>query len=244
MFDVGNTELKMALAKNNKIIHKYRFSTNPNLSDDEIYLNLYNLVKDYTFTHFVVASVVPDITYKLKAIAKKHFFLEPLILEVGTKTGLKINADNPLEVGADIVACSVGSFQVAEKALVVDLGTAIKYLYVANNTLTGVVISPGIEISLDALTSNTALLPKIDLKVPKKILGTNTVNCMQSGVVFGTAAQIDGLIERIKLEVNSDFKVIITGGLAELILPVLKTPTIYKPYLVFEGLLEILAKNI
>lgn len=243
MFDVGNTELKIAIAKNNEIIKKYRFRTNPDISDDEMYLSYYNIIKDYVFSHIIIASVVPSITLKLKNIAKKYFFINPLVLEQGTKTGLKIIADNPKEVGADLIACSVRASNLYQRSLVIDLGTAIKYLYVENKTLNGVIISPGIETSLNALTKNTALLPSIELKTPDKVLGYNTVNCMQSGIIYGTAAQIDGLVIRIKEEVKEDFKVILTGGLAEFLLPILKTEVEYNPDLIFEGLLDILNKN-
>lgn len=243
MFDVGNTELKMAIAKNDEIIKKYRFRTNPDISDDEMYLSYYNIIKDYAFSYIIIASVVPSITFKLKNIAKKYFFIDPLVIEQGTKTGLKIIADNPGEVGADLVACSVRASNLYKRSLVIDLGTAIKYLYVENKTLNGVIISPGIETSLNALTQNTALLPNIELKTPDKVLGYNTVNCMQSGIIYGTAAQIDGLIKRIEEEVKEDFQVILTGGLAEFLWPVLKTEVDHQPYLIFEGLLEILNKN-
>ncbi len=243
MFDVGNTELKMAIVDKDIIEKKYRFATNQNLSDDELYLNFYNIVKEYRFSHIVISSVVPNITYKLKSISRKHFFIEPLVLEQGVKTGLSIKADNPLEVGADIVACAVASERVFKNSLIVDLGTATKYIYVKNKTLAGVIIAPGMEISLQALTNSTALLPNIELKIPKSVLGNNTVSCMQSGIIYGSAAQIDGLIAKVKEEVKDDFKVILTGGLAELLLPVLKTEVVYKPDLVFEGLIDIFVKN-
>lgn len=244
MFDVGNTEVKIAIAKENEIINKYRFKTNINLSDYELYLSFYNIIKDFTIKKIIIASVVPEITYKLREISKKHLFIEPIVIEQGTKTGLKIIADNPKEVGADLVACSVAASILYQKSLIVDLGTAIKYLYVKNSTLNGVVIAPGMEISLDALTKNTALLPKIDLKVPKTVLGNDTVSCMQSGILYGTASQIDNMVKRIKKELNEDFDVILTGGFAELLLPVLETKVIYKKNLIFEGLIEILNKNI
>ncbi|HHV33204.1 MAG TPA: type III pantothenate kinase [Acholeplasma sp.] len=243
LFDVGNTEIKLAIAKDKKILNKYRFKTKLNLSDYELYLSFYNIVKDLKIKHMVIASVVPEVTYILREIAKKHLFVEPLVLESGTKTSLKIIADNPKETGADLVACSVGASALYEKSLVIDLGTAIKYLYVKNNTLCGVIIAPGMEISLAALTKNTALLPKIDLKIPKKILGNDTVSCMQSGVLYGTASQIDCMVERIKKEVKEDFEVIITGGFAELLLPILEVKVDYRPNLIFEGLLEILERN-
>lgn len=243
MFDVGNTELKIAIADGKEIINKYRFTTNPNLSDDELYFRFYSLVKEYNFEHIVIASVHPEMTFKLRSIAKKHFFIDPLVVEAGIKTGIKLKTDNPLEVGADIVAGAVASSLVGSHVLFIDLGTAIKYVYVENKTLLGVVISPGIEVSLKALKDNTALLPHVEVKTPDKVLGTNTIQCMQSGIIYGTASQIDGLVERIKKEVDHNFDVVITGGLAEILLPHLKTPVIYRPLFIFEGLLKIYNKN-
>lgn len=243
MFDVGNTELKMAVSNGDEVIKKFRFRTNKDISDDELYLNFYSLVKDYTFSKLIICSVVPVLTSMLKSVSKKYFFLDPIVVEAGLKTGLKIIADNPSEVGADIVTCSVAASNMYERSLVIDLGTAIKYLYIDNKTLDGVIISPGLEVSLNALTQNTALLPHIELKTPNKVLNYNTVTCMQSGIIYGTASQIDGMIKRIKNEVNKDFKVILTGGLAELLLPVLESEVIYEPNLIFGGLINILKKN-
>ncbi len=244
MFDVGNTELKMAISKDDEVIKKFRFRTNKDLSDDELYLNFYSFIKDYKFSKLIICSVVPVLTTMLKSVSKKYFFLEPVVIEPGLKTGLKIIADNPSEVGADLVSCSVAASNLYERSLVIDLGTAIKYLYVENKTLNGVVIAPGMEISLSALTKNTALLPHIELKTPDKVLNYNTVSCMQSGVIYGTASGIDAMIKRIKDEVKKDFTVILTGGLADILLPVLKTEVDYRPNLIFSGLLDILKKNI
>jgi type III pantothenate kinase len=127
--------------------------------------------------------------------------------------------------------------------LVVDLGTAIKYIYVKHKTILGVIITPGVNISIKALVGNTALLPDIDIEVPKKVLGTHTIACMQSGVTYGVAAQVDGLIERIKEETKEDFDVILTGGLSEMIAPLCKYPLTRDPDLVLKGLLKIHARN-
>ncbi|MFA5719839.1 MAG: type III pantothenate kinase [Acholeplasmataceae bacterium] len=243
LFDVGNTEVKMGIVVNNEIILKYRFTTNPNISDDEFYLLIHPLIDKYIFKKIAISSVVPKVTMMLRDLSKKRFFIEPLILAPGVKTGLKIIADNPQEVGADIISASVKASDYAKHVLVIDLGTAIKYIYVSNNTLKGVVISPGVEISMKALTENTALLPNFEVKIPKKVLGSNTIECMQSGITYGIASQIDGMIEWIKEEVNQDFKVIFTGGLAQTIRPLIKHESIYEEHLVLEGLLKIIEKN-
>lgn len=243
LFDVGNTEIKMGIVKEDKIALKYRFTTNPNLSEDEFYLLIYPIIESYTFRKIAISSVVPKLTMMLRDLSKKRFYIEPLIIAPGVKTGLKIIADNPQEVGADIISASVKAGDFSKSALVIDLGTAIKYIYVADNSLKGVVISPGVEISMKALTENTALLPHFEVKTPKKVLGSNTIECMQSGITYGIASQIDGMIERIKEETHDDFLVIFTGGLADTIRPLIKHPSIYEAHLVLEGLLKIVKKN-
>ncbi len=243
LFDVGNTEVKMGIYKDNKITEKYRFVTNPNISEDEFYLIIYPIIGKYVFKKIAISSVVPNITRMLRTLSVRRFFVEPLVVEQGVKTGLKIIADNPQEVGADIICASVRASQYGKNALAIDLGTAIKYIYVSNNALKGVIISPGVEISMRALTENTALLPKFEIKVPKKVLGSNTVECMQSGITYGIASQIDGLIDFVKNEVKEDFKIVFTGGLAPLIMPLIKHDSIYDENLVLEGLIEIVNKN-
>ncbi len=110
-------------------------------------------------------------------------------------------------------------------------------------TILGVIITPGVNVSIKALVGQTALLPDIDIEVPKKVLGTNTIHCMQSGVTYGVAAQVDGLIERIKAEVNEDFKVILTGGLSSLIAPLCSHPLVVDQDIILKGLLKIYNKN-
>lgn len=243
LFDVGNTEIKIGIVKHQKIIAKYRFTTNTNLSEDEFYLLIYPIIKDYRFSIVAISSVVPSVTSMLRRLSLEHFNIGAIVVGPGVKTGLKIIADNPQEVGADIISASVKALDFAKDVLVIDLGTAIKYIYVSNQALRGVVISPGVEISLKALTENTALLPKFEIKVPKKVLGTNTVECMQSGITYGIASQIDGMIERIKKEVSKEFLVIFTGGLAPTILPLITHEAVYEEHLVLEGLLSIVYKN-
>src|SRR5690606_15010492 len=145
-----------------------------------------------------ISSVVPRITEKLKDISERFLKVQPLIVGPGVKTGLNIKTDHPREVGADLICDAVGVELEDMPVLIVDLGTAIKYIYVKNKTILGVIITPGVNISIRALVGNTALLPDIDIEVPKKVLGTHTIACMQSGVTYGVASQVDGLIERIK----------------------------------------------
>lgn len=193
--------------------------------------------------HIAISSVVPRITEKLKEIASKFVGIEPLIVGPGIKTGLNIKTDHPREVGADLICDAVGIDDDLDKVLIVDLGTANKYIYVKNKTILGVIITPGVSVSIKALVGQTALLPDIDIEVPKKVLGTNTIHCMQSGVTYGVAAQVDGLIDQISLEVKEDFDVILTGGLSEMIAPLCQHKLTVDSDLILKGLLKIYHKN-
>lgn len=240
LFDIGNTSIKMAIVENDEIIKRYVFSTPLLVKSDDFYLRILPLVKDLRFKRVAIASVVPSKTEELRKMVKDHFSIEAFVIKPGIKTGVKIIADYPLEVGADIICASARY----PSALIIDLGTAIKYLFIDNNSLLGVVIGPGLETSLKALTDNTALLPHIEIKAPKTILGKNTIHCMQSGITYGMVSQIEGMIHKIEKETRKKVPVYITGGYAEKIYPLIEREITYVPNLVLEGLLIILNKNI
>lgn len=243
MFDIGNTTVGIALAKEDTILKTFRINTNLLKTADEYYLDIIRLIDNLEITDIIISSVVPQITDVLYEVSLKYFELTPITLKPGIKTGIKIKTDNPREVGADLICDAAAVINAEKPTLIIDLGTAIKYIYVKDNTITGVIITPGIEVSIKALVGNTALLPQIEITVPKNVLGNNTIECMQSGVTYGVSAQIDGLIDRIKKEVNETFDVVLTGGLAEIILPLISKPTIHRENLIFEGLLNIYKRN-
>lgn len=244
LFDIGNTNITIGLSDGFKIIDVYRLNTNPMLTADQYFIELKSLFEFTHIKHVAISSVVPRITEKLKEGSIKYLNLTPLIIGPGVKTGLNIKTDHPREVGADLICDASGIDDDVTSALIVDLGTAVKYIYVHQKTIKGVVISPGVSISIKALVGNTALLPDIDIEVPKKVLGTNTIHCMQSGVTYGVAAEVDGMISRIRDEVNEPFKVILTGGLSETIAPLCKEKGERDPDLTLKGLLKIFYKNI
>jgi len=243
LFDVGNTNISIGISDGTTIIDTFRLNTEVQKTSDEYWLSIKNLYDMSQIKSIAISSVVPRITEKLKEIAAKHFKIEPLIVGPGVKTGLNVKTDHPREVGADLICSAVAVESIASPILVVDLGTAIKYIYIKNKTILGVIITPGVGISIKALVGNTALLPDIDIEVPKKVLGTNTIACMQSGVTYGVAAQVDGLIERIRDEVKEAFDVILTGGLSQTIAPLCKHPLTRDPDLVLKGLLSIFNRN-
>jgi type III pantothenate kinase len=243
LFDVGNTNISIGFSDGTHILETYRLNTEVAKTADEYYLQIKNLFTGKNVNHVAISSVVPRITEKLKDISLRFLNITPLIVGPGIKTGLNIKTDNPREVGADLICDAVAVENFKKPILIVDLGTANKYIYVKDKTIKGVIITPGVQISIKALVGNTALLPDIDIEVPPKVLGTNTISCMQSGVTYGVAAQVDGLIERIKDEVLEDFDVILTGGLSNEIAPLCKYPLTLDPDLVLKGLLSIYKLN-
>jgi len=243
LFDVGNTNIFIGTSDGFKIIDTYRLNTEVTKTADEYFIQMKSLIDFKLVKHIAISSVVPRVTERLKEIAVKFVGIEPLIVGPGIKTGLNIKTDHPREVGADLICDAVGIDDDIDKALIVDLGTAIKYIYVKHKTILGVIITPGVNISIKALVGQTALLPDIDIEVPKKVLGTNTIHCMQSGVTYGVAAQVDGLIEQISAEVGEDFKVILTGGLSEMIAPLCRHELNVDQDLILKGLLKIYNKN-
>ena len=244
LFDVGNTNICITTYENDYLSESItRVTTLANRSCDEYYLILREMISLDKVSDVMISSVVPDVTLILKEMCIKHLNVNPHILGPGVKTGIKIIADNPREVGADLICDVAGVLE--DEALVIDLGTAIKYIYVKNKTLKGVVISPGVVVSLKALSSNAALLPEIEIKTPNKVLGNNTISCMQSGVTYGVASQVDGMIDRIKEEVkNPNLKVIATGGLANMIIPLTKNEIEIDDLLTLRGLLEVYRRNL
>lgn len=245
LFDVGNTNIKVGIADLKKVKKIYRLKTVSNKTADEYFLLLNSLIGKEEVKGVVISSVVPSLTSTLEELATCYFNIQPLIFGQGIKTGLMIKADNPKEVGADLIADAIGSFEYGDKVLVVDLGTANKFIYVENKVFKGCVITPGVMHSLNSLVSSTALLPKVEIKAPKKVLGNNTISCMQSGISYGNACMIDGFIDRIKKEVNvEDLKVVATGGLAKSIIPLCNSEIIVDEFLTLKGLLEVYLKNI
>lgn len=243
LIDVGNTTINLALSNNNKILKTAMINTNLNKTADEYYIDLNILFELTTIKDIIISSVVPIVTKELYDLSNKHLKIDPLIIQQKVKTGVNVLTDNPREVGADLIAVAAALVSNNKSSLIIDLGTATKYIYVKNNAITGVIITPGVEVSIKALVGNTALLPNIDILVPNKVLGRNTIECMQSGVTYGTAAQVDGLIDMIKAEVKEDFEIVTTGGLSKIINPLIKHEIIDNPLLIFEGLIKIYNLN-
>lgn len=242
LFDVGNTNIHVSKVIHDTLSTQYRIKTSSNISSDELYDKLKSYIGTDKVTGVGISSVVPSVTKILQELVKTYFHVEPLIVKAGVKTGLLIKTDHPQEVGADLICASVYA-KGQKHQVVVDLGTAIKYLYIDDVTLRGVIITPGIDISIKALVGGTALLPDIHIEVPKHVLGTNTTACMQSGMTYGVASQIEGLLKRIKKEIQHEFDVMLTGGMAPMISPILDYPHTLDDHVVLKGLYDIYKRN-
>ncbi|MBD5391139.1 type III pantothenate kinase [bacterium] len=244
LVDIGNTNIVLGFAEQEKVIDTYRIKTDLNRTADEYYVLIKPILGQYKIDDIIISSVVPVITSALKKAVLKQTKLEPMILGPGVKTGVQLKVDDPKTVGADIICDVAGIKGIADEAIIIDLGTATKYIYTKNQVFYGVSIAPGVSVSMKALVNNAALLPSVELVCPKKVIGTATVGCIQSGVIYGGAAQVDGMIERIKEEVGCrDAKVFATGGLSSLIVPLCKNEITLLEGLTLSGLLNIYKLN-
>ena len=244
LVDIGNSNIVFGLADDNNIVKTYRLKSFTDKTSDEYFILFNNIVSVDKIDGVIISSVVPMITSSLKKMFETYYNINPLILGPGVKTGVQLKVDDPKSVGADIICDCAGAMKYANECLVIDLGTANKYIYVKNNTFYGLAISPGVAISMRALVSNAALLPNIELVSPKNVLGTNTISCMQSGIIYGSASEVDGMITRIKDEIkNHNVKVIATGGLSKVITPLCKNEITIVENLTLDGLLQIYYKN-
>lgn len=245
LFDVGNSNISFAVYEDETFIRKWRIKTDINKTSDEYAIILNNLLENYQISDVVIGSVVPIVTTLLEIYCRDYLNLKPFIITTGIKTGLDIRLNNPKEIGADLVASSVGAItKYPQPLIVIDMGTATKIALIDNNTFHGGVVTPGIEISLNSLVTSTALLPHIDIKAPKRVIEKDTVSCMQSGIVYGNAAMIDGMIDRVEQEFGKKCNLVATGGLAKYIIPHCKHQITLDKNLIYDGLVAIFKRNL
>ncbi len=248
--DIGNSNIVLGGILNGEIHFISRLETNHNRLEDEYatyilgILNLHKVDKT-SFEGAIISSVVPPLSAVLSRAVKKLIGKTPLILGPGVKTGLNIKTDNPSQLGSDIVANNVAALSIyGGPVIVIDMGTATTISASDDaNTFIGCAILPGITTSLNALTKKAALLQEISFEAPRQVIATNTADCMRSGIIYGTASMIDGMIDRFLSELGYDAKVIATGGHAKYIVPHCKKEIIYNPNLLLSGLYKIYNKN-
>ena len=248
--DVGNTEIVLGVFRGERLERTWRLSTQPERTPDELALALSGFLAqgDMSFesqvTGVVVASVVPDVTAAFREMAARYFPFPPVMVGPGTKTGVPILTDNPREVGADRVVNTLAAFaQFGGPSIVVDFGTATNFDIVsAKGEFMGGVIAPGMQASAASLFSRTARLTRVELTAPPSVIGKSTVEAIQSGLIFGTAGEVDAIVERVKGEIGPA-TVVATGGLAPIVIPHCRTIDHHEPWLTLEGLRLVFEKN-
>jgi len=247
--DIGNTETTIGIRQHSSW-KSYRFTTRDSYTPDEL-LALFNstfqlnnaTVKD--FNGSIVCSVVPQLTNNLTQALRIFIDKDPIVVGPGVKTGLKVNIDNPKELGPDRIANAVAGFERANSdVIIVDLGTATTFdIVTKNKEYLGGAIAPGIKISLDALTSRTASLKSVELNLPTKVIGKNTYEAIQSGLLLGHSSMIENMLERIILEQGFTPKVILTGGLSKIVSDAIRVNVEVVESLTLDGLEAIYKLN-
>ena len=224
VIDIGNTSISLGIYDGDKLKVSLRIATVIHRLPDEyasllLHLLDINNVNPKSIDKVALCSVVPPLTDTFEELSRRYFNTDPLIIGVGTKTGVKIRMDNPREVGADRIVNAAAVYQIYKTAcIVVDLGTATTFDTVSESgEYIGGAIAPGLTTAAEALTSRTAMLPRIELHRPEKAIGTSTIKAMQSGLVFGYVGLIEGIVGRIQAELPSKATVIATGGYVELL---------------------------
>ena len=248
--DIGNTNIVIGVMAEDKILFEARIATDQVRTSDQYGVEIKNVLEAYGVSKdeiedCIISSVVPPVFNSVKTGVIKVIGKQPMVVGPGLKTGLNINVDVPSQVGSDRIVIAVAALAEYKPPLILmDLGTATTIEVVEpGNMYLGGVIFPGVKISLDALTSRTAQLPGISLDKPRHVIGRNTVDCMRSGMMYGTAAMIDGMVDRIEEELGHRSTLIATGGLAQFITPLCRREIILERDLLLKGLNIIYKKN-
>lgn len=241
--DLGNTNLTIGLYEGKELRHHWRLATDHSRMPDEYGLQLLGLLtraacETDCLSGVVLASVVPPLTGRLVQACREYLFQEPLVVDAGVKTGLRIRYDDPRQVGADRVADAVAVLHLyGGPACVVDFGTATTFNAVTKEgEYLGGAITAGINLAAEALFTHAAKLPRIDLQRPPSVIGRNTVHAMQAGLLFGYVSMVEGMVARFRAELGPEMKVVATGGLAGLVAEETHVIDVIAPWLTLEGL--------
>lgn len=249
--DIGNSNIVIGVMKNDgKLLFNSRIKTDIFRTADQYAIDLKNILELYgadrsEIDGSIISSVVPPILNAVKYAVKTVTRVTPLIVGPGVKTGLNILMDDPGQVGSDRIVTAVAALTLYKPPIIIiDMGTATTIEVVdKNKNYIGGCICPGVKTSLDALSSKTAQLPSISLEKPKRVLGKNTVDCMRSGIIYGSAAMIDGLINYFEEELGSTSSRVATGGFSAQIVPYCKNKIHISENLLMDGLYAIYRRN-
>ena len=248
--DIGNTNIVIGCIRDNRILFVERLYTDVKQSELEYAISVKNVLEIYGVNRRelkggIISSAVPPVTGTIRNAAAKVIGKELLVVGPGVKTGLDIRIDNPAQLGPDLVVGAVAGIEEYGCPLVIiDLGTATTFTVVnEKRQVIGGMILPGVGVALDSLTNRTSQLPKISLDPPKKLIGSNTVDCMKSGVLYGNACCADGMIGRIREELGTELHVVATGGMAKHIIPHCREEIHMDDALLLKGLNLIYQRN-
>ncbi len=248
--DVGNTNVTFALFDGEKLAADWRVTTHRERTGDEIGVELKQLfalrgLELDIVTGVVISSVVPNLNAPLIEASKRYLHRDPVMVGPGVKTSVRVRAENPKEVGADRIANALAAYtKYGGPVIVIDFGTAVTYDAIsAEGDYLGGAIAPGVEISLDALVSQTAMLRRVEPVAPDSVIGRNTVTSIQSGLVWGFVAQVEGMVKRMVAELGGSARVIATGGQAALVAGLTHVIEETDPLLTLEGLRLIYLQN-
>jgi len=245
--DVGNTNTVLGVFTGNKLEHSWRVKTDARATADEIALLFRGLLAEQgQVTGIVVCSTVPAVLREMRTMLGRYYDGVPtVIVEPGVKTGVPLLFDNPKEIGADRIVNTLAAHHLyGGPVVIVDFGTSTNLDVVsAKGEFLGGALAPGIEISVDALAARAAQLRKVELVRPRSVIGKNTVEALQSGILYGFAGQVDGLVDRIVAELGGSASIVATGGLAPLVLAESRTIQHHEPDLTLIGLRLVFEKN-
>jgi len=248
--DMGNTNIVIGGIDKKRTYFEERITTNHVKTGLEYAINIKNILEingidRHQVEGAIMSSVVPPLNAALSSAVKKIFGFHPKLVGSGMKTGLNILMDNPKTVGSDMIVDAVAAINNYPCPIVIiDMGTATTMSVVdRRGSYIGGVILPGLRVSLDSLSSKTAQLPSISLDIPKKVIGKNTIDCMRSGIMYGSAGMLDGILDRMEQEIGESPTVIATGGLSRFIVPLCRHKIHYDRELLLKGLLILYEKN-
>lgn len=248
--DIGNTNIVLGGIDGDNILFDARIATDHSKTSDQYGVEIGNILtlndcKKEEITDCIISSVVPPVFNSVLYGIKKLTKTEPMVVGPGIKTGMNILMDDPAAVGSDLIVAAVAaSHSYPLPLILVDMGTATTITVVGEgNTFLGGCIIPGVRVAADALSSRAAQLPGIQLATPTKLIGKNTVECMRSGIMYSAAAGMEGIVHRMEEELGQPATVVITGGIAQFVLPLCKREMILERDLLLKGLKILYLKN-
>lgn len=248
--DVGNTNVVLGCVEDGVVISRSRLATNTSDLPNDYAMKMrqsfaFDSIDYHEFEGAILSSVVPQVNRAIRSAVRKLTGLECIIVGAGIKTGVNVKIDDPGTLAGDLITGTVGALSMYKPPIIiVDMGTATTIVAVdKDGAYIGGAIVPGVNLSFEALSQGTSLLPNISIEAPRKCIATNTVDSMKSGAVFGTAAMIDGMIDRMEEELGQSATVVATGGLSGGIIPYCKHKIKHEPDLLLKGLAILYQKN-